>query len=1278
MQFRNQGAPHDGADNSDELDSAQEEEDGDQRPEVAGAWRLSGQAGDLVPDDALSPPRMNTAAAAQPQAPAANQHHSLEQQQVNGARRPSSASKTNRKLQPVSREAGEGCEQTHPNGEGHVARAHPTRPDTCTPTGDEEEERPKMEAKPPAADRPAGGGRRRMREHTLESRRSDTSVEPCNPPADVSPSPFAASPQGPQAQGCQQGHPQGCQHGGPQGCPQACPQGPPQGPMRGGGCGPHHGSIAPPSRTAPQQAGGSRPPGHHLGPQPGPQTGPAGPMVCHSPQMPPQGPGPGGGGNWGGCNGVAPGHAGPMPNFMAHRHEGHGDIDMHGKSAGKGCYGKGGAPADRYHADGPNANNMMMASSPNMGMQCGPHMNSMAVGPQMGQQQVHVRQDISQSSTALADGRQLVETAFGKIGDFANQCCLLLAQPEFSTPNLRALRWANRYKNPGGHAPEEFFSINQCTTSAAVVLVTSVGNDTAAAEAAVRQLNSDPDAPVLMSVLIVPESEISVSPNSLYDSQTGAPVDPLPARCIEVCHSLAEARSKLFGAGVDDVIGLLPGQVILPHRIIEAVERTEFLAQRAAMAALKEINAMKETTSRKLQVAFRRFLWSLPGSVLESTPVQDPGLPEQMASNGQLLGVGPFQFQKQLGKGSFGFVFRAFSPTGVCAVKVTNKESVKTVGMLFSFDREVCLMQQLEAHPHVVKLHTVMHGRNNLYAIMEYAGENNLHMATKKYVASSAGAWKLPGERVNMFAKQMTSAFVHLHNSLICHRDVKPTNWIVSDVGDQLRLADFGLAAQMAGPRQRLKQACGSLPFVAPEVYGLCRDKASAYNGLKADIWSLALNFVELCHGPYSIERSLDWVSARPTGAEIVLRDLETLAQKWANGTISSVARNQAAMTTGRSNVDIFEDEGGNPEVNEGLRRLQHLIGTMLHLEPDRRSTIADVAGPNGLQLPARMRGCHRNADTFEAATQYHAPIDAVHRHGATIQMRALDSDLLPDLKSDTLLRVLGGVKAAAKEFGTMLDAFRGMPGFSAAFDDDPSLMSAARSFYTEELPPIFACEAGGPQEQAIQSRARAAHVGLSLTDTHLSRMFSAFASALNAAGVAEGHCREALSRLDAIRSDVLDDTLRRAARSRQMRTPSWYSSVLPNIESDGAEAFGRKLYKLIASSEVLANTAVQEISQHQIAEFFTQRFRWAKGPEHGRPQHHLPFPPQVLVALSEVQHLVLVHLARDALQCIGWGMAMVDVMHIAMLEEWERDCGDTSSQLTLAAGPQFQASFVH
>lgn len=77
----------------------------------------------------------------------------------------------------------------------------------------------------------------------------------------------------------------------------------------------------------------------------------------------------------------------------------------------------------------------------------------------------------------------------------------------------------------------------------------------------------------------------------------------------------------------------------------------------------------------------------------------------------------------------------------------------------------------------------------------------------------------------------------------IAHRDLKPENMLLDfDMG--VKLVDFGLSNTYRSSKEKLKTACGSPCYAAPEMI-----RGLRYEGTKADIWSCGVVLFALIAG---------------------------------------------------------------------------------------------------------------------------------------------------------------------------------------------------------------------------------------------------------------------------------------------------------------------------------------------------------------------------------------------------------------------------------------------
>lgn len=143
-------------------------------------------------------------------------------------------------------------------------------------------------------------------------------------------------------------------------------------------------------------------------------------------------------------------------------------------------------------------------------------------------------------------------------------------------------------------------------------------------------------------------------------------------------------------------------------------------------------------------------------------------------------------------------------------------------------------------HPNVVRLDSAYEDEDALHIVLEHLEGGN--MAER---AAEQGRHSEPEAALTL--RQMLRAIAYLHARRIAHRDLKLENFCCEGGSSKhLKLIDFGLSARWASGSQgggapTMTRACGSHPYVAPEVLSQCYTE-------KADIWSMGvIAYVLLC-----------------------------------------------------------------------------------------------------------------------------------------------------------------------------------------------------------------------------------------------------------------------------------------------------------------------------------------------------------------------------------------------------------------------------------------------
>ena len=146
-------------------------------------------------------------------------------------------------------------------------------------------------------------------------------------------------------------------------------------------------------------------------------------------------------------------------------------------------------------------------------------------------------------------------------------------------------------------------------------------------------------------------------------------------------------------------------------------------------------------------------------------------------------------------------------------------------------------------HPSVVRVYDVVRTDVHPWIVMEYVPSRSLHE-----VIADDGI--LPPGRVAQIGLQVLGALRAAHRAGVLHRDVKPSNVLLTDDG-RVVLTDFGLAT-MPGEATvtRPGMVLGSPAYISPER------AREGHAGPESDLWSLGATLYAAVEGNSPYQRS--------------------------------------------------------------------------------------------------------------------------------------------------------------------------------------------------------------------------------------------------------------------------------------------------------------------------------------------------------------------------------------------------------------------------------------
>jgi len=220
---------------------------------------------------------------------------------------------------------------------------------------------------------------------------------------------------------------------------------------------------------------------------------------------------------------------------------------------------------------------------------------------------------------------------------------------------------------------------------------------------------------------------------------------------------------------------------------------------------------------------------------------------ERPEPEGRILIAGRYELDREIGRGGMGAVWLGRDTV------LGREVAMKRIGMmpgaaapdLQRAEREARLAARLN-HPHVVAVFDLVSEGEENWLVMEY-----VEGVTLSALIARDGA--LTPDEAAPLVRQAADALAAAHAAGIVHRDVKPSNMMVTPQGE-VKLTDFGIArAEADASLTQTGLVTGSPAYLAPEV----ASGATAHEA--SDVWSLGATLYHALagHTPYDVSENL-------------------------------------------------------------------------------------------------------------------------------------------------------------------------------------------------------------------------------------------------------------------------------------------------------------------------------------------------------------------------------------------------------------------------------------
>jgi len=192
---------------------------------------------------------------------------------------------------------------------------------------------------------------------------------------------------------------------------------------------------------------------------------------------------------------------------------------------------------------------------------------------------------------------------------------------------------------------------------------------------------------------------------------------------------------------------------------------------------------------------------------------------------------------KDLGKGKFGNVSLVHNNKNLFAIKAVDRKAADKQKILIKYflqERNILLAID---HPFIMKLVKTLKTENHIFFLLEYISGQTFG----KYLSKRTQKQIHNIEDTKFYIGTLLIIIDYLNSKNICHRDLKPDNMILNELG-YLKLIDFGTSIII---KDFTNTITGTPYYIAPEVL-----LGKGY-GFSCDYWSIGIITYEIYYNSY-------------------------------------------------------------------------------------------------------------------------------------------------------------------------------------------------------------------------------------------------------------------------------------------------------------------------------------------------------------------------------------------------------------------------------------------